>query len=1301
MKKFFLLCLILLFSESLLFSQIAINPNGTPPHPSAGLDVNFPDKGFLLPRMTFEERNDIPAPAEGLMIYCTDCNSDGSGALSIYKGGVWRVFNLGCTTPDAPLAGTHVPTAIQITWNWNTVPIAEGYKWGTTNDFGSAIDLGPATSTTEMGLTCWTEYTRYVWAYNGCGESFPLVMTQSTLDIPFSTAPVEGEHGSNENMIIWTWLTVPGAAGYKWNTTNNYNTAQDMGSAVIRLEAGLTCNTVYTRYVWAYDDCGYSAATTLTKATALDPPVAPEPGTNTPSVTQIVWDWNPVTGATGYKWNTINDYETALEKGTNTNHTETGLTCNTPYTRYVWAYSNCGVSVSTTLTQNTSPDPPAAPVAGTLVPSPTQIVWNWNTVPLAAGYKWNTTDNFSTATDMGTNTTYTETGLTCNTPVTRYVWAYNSCGVSTSTSLNQTTSLDPPDAPTAGTHVPSPTQIVWNWTPVDGATEYKWNTSDNYGTAIDMGTSTSHTETGLVCNTPYTRYIWAYSDCGVSASTSLSQVTSSDIPPAPTAGTHVPSPTQIVWNWNTVTGATGYKWSTTNDYGTAIDVGLNLSRTETGLTCNSAYTRYVWAYNSCDHSVSTTLAQTTSLDPPAAPVAGTHVPSPTQVVWNWNIVPAAAGYKWNTTNNYGTAIDMGTSTTRTETGLTCNTAYNRYVWAYNSCGVSIATTLTQTTSLDPPASPTAATHVPTPTQVTWKWHPVSGATGYRWHTTNNYANSTDMGTDTSRIETGLSCNTSYTRYIWAYSSCGNSSSTSISQTTSLSPPAAPVAGTHVPSATQIVWNWNPVSGATGYKWNTTDNYATAIEMGTNTTRTETGLTCNTPYLRYVWAYSSCGVSVSTELSQTTSLNPPAAPTAGTHVPSVTQIVWNWNTVSGATGYKWNTTNNYATATDMGVNTTRTETGLVCNTAYTRYVWAYSLCGVSTATTLTQSTSTNPPAAPATASHIPTPTQVQWNWHPVPAAAGYKWNTSNNYGTAIEMGTDTLRIESGLTCNTEYTRFVWSYNSCGVSTAATLTQFTSLDPPDAPAAGTHVASATQIIWNWNTVSGATGYKWNTTNSYGSATDMGTNTSWTETGLSCNAPYTRFVWAYSPCGVSDPTTLNQSTTNEPPAAPVAATHVPAPTQIEWKWHPVTGATGYKWSLTDDFGTATENGSDTSEIQTGLTCNTPYTLYVWAYSSCGNSATATLTQTTALDPPDSPVAAAHVAALTEITWNWNTVANVIGYRWSNLNDFATATEMGLLTTKIEDTLTCGNSYARYVWAYNGCGYSAPVMLTQSILA
>jgi len=1297
MKKLLLVVLILLSFSNLLFSQVAINSDGSSPHPSAGLDVNFVNKGMLLPRMTFEQINAIADPAEGLIIYCTNCNLDASGALSIFQGGNWKIFTANCTAPYTPSITTNVRSLDQIEWNWASVPIALGYKWNTINDFNTAQDLGLVTSMTETGLTCWTTYTRYLWAYNSCGQSQVLEIIDSTLMEPVTPAPFFAGFTPTDTTIMWVWGTVPGAVGYKWNTEDDFSTAFDVSFLNFYWESGLSCLTEYTRYAWAYDDCGRSTPTTMVGTTASNPPDAPVEDIHNPSVTQIVWNWDPVAGATGYKWNTTDDYGTATDMLTTTTTTETDLTCNLSYTRYVWAYSDCGASDSTILIQATLLDPPAFPLASLHQSTPIEIVWNWNPVAGVAGYKWNTIDDYGTASDMGTDTTSTETGLVCNTPYTRYVWAYDNCGVSTSAVLSQSTSLDPPAAPASTTHVPTPNSIVWNWDVVADADGYKWNSTNDYGTAIEMGPELSYLESSLSCNTPYTRYVWSYNDCGVSASAALNQSTSLDPPAAPVSSTHNPTPDQIEWNWDEVSGAAGYKWNTTNDYVSAEDMGSSTSKTETGLTCNSSYTRYIWAYSSCGVSTSTSLGQATSLDPPANPVADTHFPSLTEIVWNWNTVPEATGYKWNTTNDIGTAEEMSTATSKTETGLICNSSYTRYVWAYSPCGVSSITSLTQATSQDPPAAPTAATHVPTPEEIEWKWNPVAEATGYKWNTTSNYGSATDMGTDTATIETGLTCNSGYTRYIWAYNDCGVSELATLTQSTALDPPAAPVTGTHTATAVQIVWNWNTVSGATGYRWNTVNDYGSAQDMGTSISKTQTSLTCNTSYTSYIWAYSNCGVSSQTSLTQATELDPPAAPVAGTHVPTPVQIEWNWNTVTGATGYRWNSVNDYNTAEDLGAVTLKTETSLTCNTSYTRYVWAYSDCGVSGQTTLTQLTSLDPPDVPVAGTHVPSLTQIVWNWNAVSGATGYKWNTTNNLGTAEDMFANTTKTEDALTCNHSYTRYIWAYSDCGTSTAVILNQSTSVDPPDDPVAGTHTATGSEIVWNWNVVSGATGYKWNTEDNYSTAQDMGTNTSNTEPGLSCNTPFTRYVWAYGPCGISSSTTLSESTADDVPGAPGEATHAASALQITWNWNTVSGATGYKWNTTDDFGTAQELGGSNSKIETGLTCNTAYNRYVWAYNGCGNSASTLLSQSTT-QAPVAPTAGTHIALFEEITWVWNSVSDATGYKWNTVNNYSSAIEMGSSTSKVETGLTCGSNYTRYAWAYNSCGESTALTLNGS---
>ncbi len=85
-----------------------------------------------------------------------------------------------------------------------------------------------------------------------------------------------------------------------------------------------------------------------------------------------------------------------------------------------------------------------------------------------------------------------------------------------------------PDAPAEASHSVGPDSIVWRWNAVSTASGYKYNTTDDYGSATDIGTDTSYLQTGLTCGTPCSLYVWAYDDCGgTSVSTELTAVTES------------------------------------------------------------------------------------------------------------------------------------------------------------------------------------------------------------------------------------------------------------------------------------------------------------------------------------------------------------------------------------------------------------------------------------------------------------------------------------------------------------------------------------------------------------------------------------------------------------------------------------------------------------------------------------------------------------------------------------------------------------------------------------------------------
>jgi hypothetical protein len=81
----------LLFSTLILLvislSHAQVGVGTVTPSPSAQLDVTSTNKGFLPPRMTMTERNNITTPVEGLIIWCSNCGI--YGEVEVYNGTIW------------------------------------------------------------------------------------------------------------------------------------------------------------------------------------------------------------------------------------------------------------------------------------------------------------------------------------------------------------------------------------------------------------------------------------------------------------------------------------------------------------------------------------------------------------------------------------------------------------------------------------------------------------------------------------------------------------------------------------------------------------------------------------------------------------------------------------------------------------------------------------------------------------------------------------------------------------------------------------------------------------------------------------------------------------------------------------------------------------------------------------------------------------------------------------------------------------------------------------------------------------
>ena len=103
MKKF--ISFLLFISTVFSYSQIGIGTDN--PDPSAAIDIVSSNSGMLLPRLKMSERDNIANPAQGLMIYCTDCGSHGQ--LQLFNGSSW--FGLSLTD------------ALQMTWIMMATPM--------------------------------------------------------------------------------------------------------------------------------------------------------------------------------------------------------------------------------------------------------------------------------------------------------------------------------------------------------------------------------------------------------------------------------------------------------------------------------------------------------------------------------------------------------------------------------------------------------------------------------------------------------------------------------------------------------------------------------------------------------------------------------------------------------------------------------------------------------------------------------------------------------------------------------------------------------------------------------------------------------------------------------------------------------------------------------------------------------------------------------------------------------------------------------------------------------------------------
>ena len=1163
-----------------------------------------------------------------------------------------------------------------------------------------------STARSVSNLTSGTFYTFYVRSvvtnHNGDFPSFghpiSLSVTTAAAQVEPPTNLQTSEVGQSSVKLTWT---ASSTSSVTYDVSVDGSTWTDSGSDLQHVFSGLSAETSYSFRVRTKSGSNTSCAAIAPPVETLPAsPLAPA-GLQTSGITQnaITLTWVKPPGATFYKvrkdsgdsWTVLGDVAT---------YTFRNLSADTEYTLQVAASNSGGDSdppASTTV--RTLPNAPAAPT-GLSASGITQsaITLSWTKSSGATGYKVQV-DSGAVAT-LGDVATHSFSGLSAGTSYTLKVVAFNSGGDSSAASVSASTLPNAPAAPT-GLSAPAAgitdTSITLNWTKSTGATAYKVQVDS--GAVSTLGDVATHSFGGLSAGTSYTLKVIASNSGGDSSAATLTVWTK---PAAPTGLSALPAgitDTSITLTWTKSTGATGYKVQV--DSGTVVTLGDVASHTFSGLSAGTSYTLKVIATNSSGDSATATATVLTEPAAPAslsAPAAGI---TDTSFTVNWTKSTGATGYKVQLDS--GAVTSLGDVATHIFSSLSSGTSYVVKVFAFNGSGDSDASTATVLTKPAAPTGLTASGH--TQSAITLSWTKSTGATGYKVQVGNGAV--TPLGDVASYTFTGLSAGSSHTLKVIAFNGSGDSSAASTSASTLAASPGA-LAGPTAPSAAStqnsITLSWTKSSDTTVTSYEVQGGGHSAWhDVGDVASYTFSSLNSGTQYTLQVRAKKGTTTSSVVSLSPWTRPADPTSPQASGQTQSA--ITLGWTKSTGATGYKVELDD--ALVATLGDVNTYEFTGLSAGTSYKLGVKAFNSGGDSGAATVSAST-----LAPAGALSAPTnltatgilTDSVTLGWTKSTGATAYKVR-KNGDSAWTTLGDVDSYVFTGLSTNTSYTLEVKASNSGGDSSAASISATTLTRLPQTLSTPTNLRAVnitqTSLTLTWTKVNGATGYS---VRAYelGSPNviPIGNVASHDFSGLSPGTQYNLDVYARNTYGFSNRAFIRVSTLAAAPTAPATPTGFARTgrtgTTYSVEWNESTGATAYKVQV-DNGAPTTLASSARTHTFTGLTAGASYTFKVIASNSVGDSAAATITDSTATVPaaPTGLRAPAEGITDTSIRLDWTLSSGAIGYK-VQANTGAVQSLGSQANTFTFTGLSAGSSYTLKVIAYSRGGDSEAATLT-----
>ena len=209
---------------SSLASHAQVGIGTATPNASAALEVTSTNTGFLPPRMTEAQRNNINTPATGLMVYCTNCGTDGE--LQVYNGSAWT--NL---VGGAAAAGFDCGDNVTFTYNGSSVTY--GTVTGANSKCWLDRNLG-ATQVATSNTDAASYGDLYQWGRGTDGHQIRTsgtTVTLSTTDQPGNGNFITINGGNNDwrnpqNNDLWqgvNGVNNPCPSGYRIPTEAEWN----------------------------------------------------------------------------------------------------------------------------------------------------------------------------------------------------------------------------------------------------------------------------------------------------------------------------------------------------------------------------------------------------------------------------------------------------------------------------------------------------------------------------------------------------------------------------------------------------------------------------------------------------------------------------------------------------------------------------------------------------------------------------------------------------------------------------------------------------------------------------------------------------------------------------------------------------------------------------------------------------------------------------------------------------------------------------------------------------------------------